>query len=289
MRHTKYFIFAFLLLLVVFLNLPIQVSMRIKSIARDNIAPFQEGLSLVIRRIQNTVTYLSTVSGNAENSKLQTELATLRNDVRRLDVLQKENNKLRKQLGFSLSFPSRLLPSEVVGRGDMTGWRNVLRLNKGTRDGVSGGSPVITVDGLIGRIISVSERGCEVLLITDPNFKVSCSIERTDTLGIVRGNGVALAGKSTLNMIAATMPCKMDYVSQSYILKDGDRISTSGLGSGFPKNIPVGYVHSASVDESGLCQEIEVIPFVNIPNAEHLFILMKDTGNASIDSLEEPK
>jgi len=278
MRRTKYFVLPVALAVVVILNLPLPICVRIKSVARDGFAPFRDSLSLVIRRVRNVFSYIGYAAEGANEREMQIELAGLRDRVRQLERFERENRQLRKQLGFSLLSPRRLLLCEVVGCGDMTGWWNVLRLNKGKADGVVEGAPVVTVDGLLGRTISVSEHGCDVLLITDPNFKVSCRIERTDTLGIARGDGVALAGKTRLDMVAAAMPCRMDFVSRSYLLEEGDRVVTSGLGGGFPEGMPVGRVHSARADKSGLYQEVKVVPLADTALAKYVFVVLED-GN----------
>lgn len=276
MREKRFVFWLIALLIVVALNLPLPAALAVRAGLRDNIAPFQNTMSLVIHRARG---WLSVVGRTAkvldEKEALQIDISRLRSRVQRLEQFEVENQMLRRQLGFSVLSPRRLLLCEVVARGDMSGWWQTLRLNKGSDDNVAAGLAVIGIDGLIGRTVSVSKHSCDVLLITDPSCKVSCKVARNGVFGIMRGAGALLSSDVSLEMLAAANPCELDYVSTSHELQPRDVIHTSGMGGVFPEGLPVGRVGKVRMDGSGLYQQAEVIPSANIGSLKYAFVVIE--------------
>lgn len=276
MRRARYFLLPLALIVVVVFNIPAPIATGTRDVAEGVVAPYRNVLSLLIHRVQQTVAFLgdAAAEGNRYEAHLQ-ELAELRDRLRVVRLLEEENRALREQLMFAVRRPERLVLCEVVSRGDPTGWWNVVRLNKGTRDGIAEGACVITIDGLLGRVIAASTGGCDVLLLIDPGFKVSCRIEGKDSFGILKGSGFAFAGETSLGMIATAKPCRMDFVQRDYTLEVGDRVVTSGLGGTFPEGVDVGLVESTEMDESGLYQRVRVIPAANLQNTRYAFVVLQ--------------
>ncbi len=269
-------LWALVLALVVVLNLPLPVSMRVRSAVGDGVSPFQNVMTLVWRR----VTGMAMVVGNRtaaveEREALLQENAVLRQRIRRLESFKLENQALRRQLGTSILSPRNLLFCEVIARGDLSGWWQSIHLSKGLDDGVRQNMAVIADGSLVGRVRSVSRRSCEVLLVSDPNCRVSCRVVRTGDFGVMRGAGTTLRGSSKLEMLATLNPCRVDYVPRTGELKAGDRIETSGLGGVFPDGIPVGEVLEAGVEASGLYQWADVTPLALTGRLKYVFVVLE--------------
>ncbi len=276
LREKRFVFWLIALLLVVLLNLPLPATLAVRSGLRDNAAPFQNAMSLVIHRVGALFSRVGRTSEMIqEKQDLQVEIAELRSQLRRLKQFENENRTLRRQLGFAIRSPRKLLLCEVVARGDMSGWWQTLRLNKGSDDGVSAGMAVMGVDGLLGRTVTVSKRSCDVLLITDPSCKVSCKLVRNGAFGIMQGAGVSFGGRVSLEMLASAKPCELDYVSTEHKLQPQDVIHTSGLGGVFPEGLPVGRVGSVRLDSSGLYQQASVIPSASMGSLKYAFVVIE--------------
>lgn len=285
MRDGRYAVWVVILAAVVLLNLPLPVSMRFKEASRDNIAPFQNGMSLVIERGREWVRFLvGARQAVRQKETLLVEIAELRARIRGLRDAGHENTRLRRQLGFAARAERNLIPCRVVLRGDMSGWWQTVRVNKGRSHGIMENRAVIAMDGLIGKAIEVSDTTCEVLLITDPNSRVSCQLPRLGVFGVLRGAGVSVAGRPRLEVLMSAEPCRMDYIPKDADLKKGDRVITSGLGGVFPEGIPVGEVGDVKLDESGLYLRAQVVPAADLSVLRYVFVIGEGEGPAVPDA-----
>lgn len=264
------------LAIVVLLNLPPPAVLRTSAEFRDGLEPFQNTLSLVIMRAGQLLSRIGRASRILEEKQaLEIKVANLEHRIRRLEQFKLENETLRRQLGFSILSPHTLLLCEVVARGDMSGWWQTVRLNKGLSDGIASGMAVMTTDGLIGRTIEVSDRTCDVLLITDPNCKVACKTARSGAFGIMRGAGIRLSGQSTVEMLTSANPVELNYISTEHELLEGDVVLTSGLGGVFPDGLPVGRIGRVRMHASGLYRQADVIPSARMDSFRYAFILQE--------------
>ncbi len=262
--------------MVVVLNLPLPASWAVRAGLHDGVAPFQNTMSLVTHYLHSIlIGFGHSTQIVLDNDALKAENAKLKTRLLQLAQFEEENRQLRKQLGFSVLSPRKLLLCEVIMRGDITGWWHTLRLNKGADSGVKEGMAVISTEGLIGRIAAVSTKTSDVLLIVDPSCKVACKVARNGAFGIMQGAGIAVNGDVSLEMLAAVKPCILDYLSTEYELKVGDMVHTSGLGNVFPEGLPVGRIASVKRDKSGLYQEAKIIPVADIDRLKYAFIVIE--------------
>lgn len=276
MRDNRLLFWLIVLAVVILLNLPPPALLRSAADVRDGIQPFQNTLSLVVARGRRLFSGLGRTGRLIEEKQaLEIRVAGLEHQIRRLEQFKTENEMLRHQLGFSILSPRTLLLCEVIARGDMSGWWQTVRLNKGASSGVSAGMAVMTADGLIGRTIEVSARSCDVLLITDPNCKVACRTARTGAFGIMRGAGVRLSGRPGMDMLASARPSEMNYISTAHEIQEGDVVMTSGLGGVFPEDLPVGRVGEVRMHASGLYRQADVIPAAQLASFQYAFVVME--------------
>ena len=251
------------LAVVAMMNLPDSASLRVKGAVRDGISPIQAVLRGGVRELQDIVRYVRGVGDMAlENRALSEEIVYLRGEMRMARELERDNQMLRDLLGFVRRFPNRLISCEVIGR-DSTGWWQTARLDKGAAAGVAEERAVITPEGLIGRTVAVSDRTADVLLLSDPSCKVSVRLARSGTFGVVAGLGTKPGEQPA---------CRLDYVSKTADVKEGDEVVTSGLGGLFPKGLLVGNVVRVELDKAGLYQTAWIDSAADLGELEYGFV-----------------
>ena len=284
MRGRNYLVCLVLLALVVLMNLPLPVSMRVKATSRDNFAPFQNVMSLVVFKIGEQVSALRGLGGVARDKRdLGAQVARLEHRIRQLEGLEQENEELREQLGFARLGRHKLVMCEVVGRGGASGWWQTVTLNTGRADVIRPNMAVVTKDGLIGKTFEVTKHTCSVLLITDPNSKVSCEFSRVGACGIVRGRGVDRRGGKVLEMMCAMPEVTAAYVPRDRKIVRGDEVVTSGLGGVYPRGLPIGRVTDARVDASRLYQRVDIVPSADMSRLRYVFVVDTETAREDED------
>ncbi len=279
MIDRKYLIGIVFLGVVILLNLPVRTSKSLEAGARDNLAPFENVLSVLVSKLADGLAFLARAGRvHDEKRSMQEEIAGLKLEVARLGSLEQENDELRRQVGFLKAQKFRLVMCEVIARGDASGWWQTITLNKGSDNGIEMNRAVVTSEGLIGRTSVVSKHSCDVLLITDPSCKVACKAPRTGAFGIVRGMGVSIAGSTKIEMLCAAKPCRIDYVPKDDKISEGDEVVASGLGGTFPEGVLLGRISEAGIDQSGLYQRADVVPAADMLRLKYVFVVLAEKG-----------
>ena len=150
----------------------------------------------------------------------------------RLNLLKKDNRRLREILSLQESPNNDNISAAVISRKTGGWWRQII-LNKGSRDGVEIGSAVIGPGGLLGRVNNTSLFTSSVTLITSPESKLGVWVDRIQINGLMVG-----LGDDYPNLILYTKDAD---------IKVGDLISSSPASTLLPPNIPIGIVQS--IDE----------------------------------------
>lgn len=201
--------------------------------------------------------------------ELLRQLETLRHDNEQLRAqasqaaaMARENDQLRALFGWQRQTPWNLKLANVVMR-DPANWWHTVQIDLGSRDGVRENLPVLTAAGLVGRVSSVSYTHAQVVLIGDPNCKVSAIVESP-----ARDMGVISPGGPLDNSFV-----ELSYLSGSANLQAGQNVITSGLGGVFPKGIPIGRIVDARPVEFGLYSEARVKLLVNLGSLERVWVL----------------
>ena len=260
-----------LALLLAVLNLPPAASQSVKNLVRETIAPLQESMTDLLRSLREGVTSVRGLGGLVEeNKRLSQEVVRLLAQQRENKVLQRENEDLRRQLGFVARAAEDLVAGEVVSRS-RDGWWSTLRINKGASDGLKPEQAVISMDGLVGKTVSVSERTADVLLLSDPTCRVAAQILRTGSFGLVAGRGPSWEGQ---------VVCRMEFINKNVPIVPGDEVITSGLGGVFPKGLLIGYVDRVYTDRTGLYQYADIISQADLGLLQYVFAVTRVSPDA---------
>ena len=194
--------------------------------------------------------------------KLRRENEQLKVQALQAAATARENDQLRAALGWQRQVPWKLKLASVVMRDPANWWRTI-EIDLGSRDGVAENLPVLTAEGLVGRVSSVGFTRSQVVLLGDPNCKASALVENP-----AHDTGVINASGPLDNSLV-----ELTYLSGSAILKSGQNVITSGLGGVFPKGIPIGQVVDARPVEFGLYTEARVKLSANLGALEQVWVL----------------
>ena len=251
------------LLTLVILNLPSQTSAR-----------FKQGIGslfLPLFGLASSAQQLTGAAGDAVmprgellklNDGLRRENQQLRLQAMQAQETTNENARLRQLLGWQRQTSWKLKLAKVVLREPANWWRTV-QIDLGSRDGLRVNLPVLTMDGLVGRISSVSLTRSQVVLLGDPNCKVSARVDNeTRDTGIIGPSGPL-----------DTEFVGLGFLSRNANLKPGQNVVTSGDGGIFPKGIPIGKVVDVQPADYGLRTEARVKLAANLNALEEVWVM----------------
>jgi rod shape-determining protein MreC len=202
--------------------------------------------------------YFDLVGVRQENLRLKQQLAQLEGQQRRMVELEAENRHLADLLELRDALGMTAIAANVIA-SDATGLSRTLMLSEGDRQGLRREMAVISINGVVGKLITVSHDAARVLLISDHNSALDAFDQRSRARGIVAGvveDGLV-----------------MKYVDRSEDVKSGDMIVTSGMDGIFPRGLLVGTVARVSQEGPGLFLNVEVKASVDFRELEQVMIL----------------
>lgn len=206
-----------------------------------------------------------------ENEELKKKIAQLQVQHRHMVQLEKDVKRLNNQLGFIEKSPFDLESASITSRS--TGeWSRTVVINKGTNHGLKANLPVLSQHGLVGKITQTSPDSSIVILLTDEKCKVACKVEGCIDEGIVMGDG-NISGERASTTISSDIvfaPLKMKYLPKDRkAVQEKAKVTSSGTGGVFPRDIPVGTVTEFNVRD--LYAEAIVEPAVDFATLKDVF------------------
>jgi rod shape-determining protein MreC len=194
-----------------------------------------------------------------ENTDLQAEVSRLQAEIIDLKQQLSETRVLSALVDFARVHPdNRTMAASVIGR-DPSPFAKYVIINRGSDEGVRRGMPVVTAQGLVGRIVAVTAGAARVQLITDPDSAINVRIEPSAPQAMLAGS---LTGELTVDMIP-----------QSSAVQVGELVLTSGLGGNYPPNILIGQVTGVRRKETELFQTASVQPVVDFSRLDIVLII----------------
>lgn len=177
--------------------------------------------------------------------------------IAELSQIREENLELREVLGLGLEKEFELSKADVVGKD---GFGDSVLLNKGRKDGIDKGLPVITSQKvLVGKIGEVYDDFSEVVLITDQDFSFDAKIFEKDIYGLIKGEG----GENI----------SFRLIPKDKNVSSGDLVTTSDLGGIFPKGLLVGKVGVVQKSDIETFQTAACRPLFKTAELKSIFII----------------
>jgi rod shape-determining protein MreC len=263
--RSAFLIFVFFAVFLYILSLNFRPPERMDLLQRtvtESILPIFKSVGRISSYVEEILDeYVLLRQLRSENESLKEQLASLEQKVIDYQEAHVENLRLRRLLDFKSTLQAETIPAQVVLH-DLTGWFQTLMVDKGFRDQIASDMAVVNDEGVVGRILDVSDRYARVLLVTDPVSSIDAIIQRNRVRGVLSGKDVNT--------------CVLKYVRGNLDVQIGDLVVTSGKDGIFPKGLRVGTVQGVYKDPLDLFQRIEVKPLVRLSILEELLIIKRD-------------
>ena len=183
----------------------------------------------------------------------------------RLAELEAQNQQLQVLLGYTSKLPEQTVNAPIIGRPADQWWQQVT-LGKGESDGVTPGSVVLGIGGLVGRVIEVTPHTSRVLLISDPSSQIGVTVSRSRAMGYLRGQ----TGDKAVMVFFDKLPD----------VRPGDVITTSRLSQLFPPGLPIGRVESIQLEKS---PAPEVVVQLSAPISSLEWVIIQDAEESLVE------
>lgn len=222
--------------------------------------PFQKTFYLAGKSIADSWKFISSIAElKKENEELIKENFFLKSELAILQDQKKENEVLRCELELIPKNKFDLEASFVIGH-DPQGLGSWIMIDKGEKNGIKVGMPVIFSEGiLIGKIEEVYFDSAKIILLSNAESVINVTDLETGAKGILKGEyGLGIV---------------FDMISQKDVVNVGDTVITSGLGSNMPKGFLVGKVQEVRLSNDKLFQQAVINPTVKSQSLEVVFVV----------------
>ena len=260
--RTSLLVTATLLLIISLLSLSVKRSPileKVEGVVVSMAAPGLQGLHYLGRTFSGIWEgYFNLVGVQRENAALKRRLDEYAQKEVRYQEAQHTLARLESLLDLKKEVALPVVGAHVIAY-DPSLWSRCALLDQGQDQGVRRGQPVLTAQGIAGRIVEVYPHYSKVMLIVDRSSNADAMVQRTRVRGILQGKG----GNR----------CSLGYVPKSADVQTGDLVLASGLGGVFPKGQVFGKVTRANKKTPGVFQEIEVTPVVDLSALEEVVVV----------------
>lgn len=198
-----------------------------------------------------------------ENEHLHREQLLLRERLQRFEGLQQENARLRELLEASQRLEQRVMVAELLSV-DLDPYKQEILLNKGSRDGVRVGQPMIDAEGVMGQVVRVNPLHATAILVTDPSHALPVQVIRNGLRTLAVGTG-------------SPERLELRHIPNSADIRVGDIVTTSGLGGRFPPDYPVAEVTEVERLTGEPFARVEARPLARIDRSREVLLVWTGT------------
>ncbi|GMR08380.1 MAG: rod shape-determining protein MreC [Gammaproteobacteria bacterium] len=202
-----------------------------------------------------------------DNARFSLENLQLRAQLQKFDAMENENMRLRELLESSFKAGDRVLITELL-RVNMEPYTHQIILNKGSRQEVFVGQPVIDAEGIMGQVVHVGPFTSTVMLITDPNHALPVEVNRNGLRSIAIGTG-------------DLMQLELLYIPPNGDIKVGDLLVSSGLGGRFPPGYPVATITQVDIKPGQRFAKVLAEPKAELQRTRELLLVWPSPTQAS--------
>ena len=194
------------------------------------------------------------------NQYLRKQNVLLQDELSRLRAAEQRNEELRRLLQFGRESDLSLYPVQIVGK-ELNQVTNSLTVDAGTEEGITRGMPMVSAEGLVGKVILTANGYSQIMPFFNTLFRVSAKLQNSNAYGIVSWNG------------KATRELELNYIPQTVQVDTGEVVITSGYSNQFPPDIPIGKVIRTEPQQGKETQKVFIDPFVNLYEVAEGFIV----------------
>ncbi len=228
------------------------------------LTPFYWLADLPVRAWQRTTETLSSSSSLvAENERLKAEALLMQRRLQKLAMLTEQNVRLRELLNSAALVDDKVIVGELIGL-DPNPFTHRILIDKGARDGVFVGQPVLDASGLMGQVVEVMPYAARVLLLTDVTHSIPVQVNRNGLRAIAIGTG----NPDYL---------ELRHVAETADIKAGDLLVSSGLGQRFPSGYPVAQVTEVVRGSGQPFAIVRAIPTAMLNRSRYLLLVFSDS------------
>jgi rod shape-determining protein MreC len=202
----------------------------------------------------------------AENEKLKAEALLMQGRLQKLATLTEQNVRLRELLNSAALVDERVLVTELIGV-DPNPFTHRILIDKGEKDGVFLGQPVLDARGLMGQVVEVMPYTARVLLLTDTNHSIPVQVNRNGLRAIAAGTG-------------NPERLELRHVADTADIKEGDLLVSSGMGQRFPAGYPVATVNEVVHDSGQPFAIVRAVPTAALNRSRYMLLVFTDGRTA---------
>jgi len=224
------------------------------------VTPFERGTHAVGSGVQKIwFNYIDLRHARQENEGLKRQVAQMRIDEAAIAEDALQGRRLQALLQFRQRYVGSTVPAQVIGNS-ATDQSHILTIDKGSSDGLRPDMPVITPDGIIGKLREVSSSTAQVVEINDQTSGAGVILESTRIRGILRGT---VAGRVQIGNLTADSR-----------IKPGEHVLTSGGDQVYPRGLPVGVIESIKPDpDHQPYMAITIKPTADLNRVEEVLVI----------------
>lgn len=198
----------------------------------------------------------------AENERLKAEQLILQRRLQKLAALTEQNVRLRELLNSAALVDDDVLATELIGI-DPNPFSHRILIDKGAKDGVLLGQPVLDARGLMGQVVEVLPYSSRVLLLTDSTHSIPVQVNRNGLRAIASGTG-------------NPERLELRHVADTADIKEGDLLVSSGLGQRFPAGYPVATVTEVIHDSGQPFAIVRAVPTASLNRSRYMLLVFTD-------------
>ena len=241
-----------------------------RSVTQSTLAPVQRTVSDIFsplgRFFSNVKNFGKT---KAELDQVEIANAQLKSALTLDQNAKGELAQLKGVLDLAGRGGYKVVAARVIGRGSAASFSQTITLDQGSSSGIRADMSVISANGLVGLVKTVTSSTSIVQLISDPNFKVGVRIARSQSIGILQGQG--------------TNTYSLQLLDPAGTILVGDSLLTNGSDNNHPfvPGVPVGQVTWVDHTTSTLTQSGDVKSYANLNDLGVVSVILSAPSAAS--------